>query len=182
VALKDLGYKPRRASVRIVLDDSLRQATERARADYALQKLEEGKPDQGLPSELPELRQRVEETEAAADQAAVEFVFEALPRRRIAELVHECPPTTDQLDRWKISAKATPLLVRPAPEWDYETFAPRLIAASLVSPEAAAGEVVEMWETGDWSDAIWEELWQTAWSVNQEVATRPTFGSGSAKI
>jgi hypothetical protein len=70
-------------------------------------------------------------------------------------------------------------MTRPAPEFDYQAFAPRLIAASLVEPESSVDEVVDMWENDDWSDAIWGALWNKAWSVNQEVSTRPTYGTGT---
>jgi hypothetical protein len=42
--------------------------------------------------------------------------------------------------------------------------------------------VVEMWESGSWSDSIWDELWKTAWDkTNRGVSTLPTSGTGSAK-
>lgn len=179
MTLKDLGYKPRQASVRIVLDDNLRQQVEHAFARITHQKLEESKDGQGLGSKLPALQAELEEAERTADESAVTFVFQALPRRRIADLVTACPPSETQLARWKESVRAAPLVARPVPEFDWDRFAPRLIAACMTSPSTTEGEVLEMWEDGDWSDAVWEQLWKAAWSVNQEVSTRPTFGTDS---
>lgn len=176
MSLKDLDYKPRRTTVRIVLDDTVRQELEDARADLRTAK---ARPDRGLES-APE--QRLEEAEAAAEEAAVSFVFEALPRRKLTELIEACPPTTKQLEKWKEEDRNSPLVVVPAPEFDYEKFPPRLIAASLVEPETTTEEVLDMWENGDWSDAIWDALWQTAWNkTNQGITTLPTSGIGSRK-
>jgi hypothetical protein len=92
LSLKALGYKPRQATVRVILDDSLRRDVEDARAAYEAQRRQEAKPDQGLASDLPELQKRIDAAEAAADEAAATFVFEAIPRHQIAAFVAECPP------------------------------------------------------------------------------------------
>lgn len=173
MSLKDLAYKPRQASVKVVLDDTIREELDQARTALSRGRREDAKPDKGLTSDLARLEKAFEEAETAADKAAVSFTFKALPRHRVAEMVAECPPTSTQLDRWKEAQRATPLVARPAPEWDYEKFAPLLIGASMVDPASSETEVVEMWENGDWSDAIWSELWNVAWKVNQEVSTRP---------
>jgi hypothetical protein len=176
VSLKDLNYKPRRNSKQIVFDDSIRVELEEARAAL---KLEKARKDRGLSSEA---EKRVEQAEAAAREAAVSFVFEALPRPKLESLIAECPPTSAQLESWKEEDRNNPLLVIPPPQFDIDKFPPRLIAASLVSPETTEAEVVEMWETGEWSEAIWDELWKTAWNeTNKGVSTLPTLGIGSAK-
>ena len=176
MSLKDLGYKPRRNSRRIILDDTLRVKLIEARAAL---KRELNRKDRGLTNDA---EQRVEDAEAAAEEAAVSFVCEALPRHKLAELIVDCPPTSAQLNKWKEEDRNNPLLVIPAPEFDYDKFPPRLIAASLVEPETTEAEVLEMWETGEWSDAIWDELWKLAWNeTNKGVTTLPTSGIGSAK-
>lgn len=176
MSLKDLNYKPRRNTVRILFDDSVRQELEEARVNL---KREQARKDRGLDS-APE--QRLEKAEAAAEEAAVSFVFEAIPRAELAALIADCPPTSKQLEQWKEEDRNNPLVVIPAPEFDYEKFPPRLIAASLVEPETSETEVLELWEEGEWSDAIWNELWKTAWDkTNRGVSTLPTSGIGSAK-
>lgn len=176
MSLKDLGYKPRRNTKRIILDDTLRVGLLEARAAL---KRELNRKDRGLTNDA---EMRLEEAEAAAETAAVSFVCEALPRHRLAELVAACPPTSQQLEKWKEEDRNSPLLVIPSPEFDYDKFPPRLIAASLVEPETTEAEVLEMWESGDWSDAIWDELWKLAWNeTNKGVTTLPTSGIGSAK-
>jgi hypothetical protein len=180
VNLTDITYKPRRASVRIVFDDDLAQAVESTRAAYQAQKREEAKPGQGLGSKLPQLQEAIDAAENAADEAAVEFTFQAVGRKILSDLVAACPPTSGQLERWKESVRAAPLVARSAPEFDYEKFAPLLIEAALVDPVPKRGEIGSLWEADDgWSDAIWAALWETAWKVNQEATTRPTLGTGS---
>lgn len=180
--LSDIAYKPRQASVRIVFDDGLAQAVESARAAYQAQKREEAKPGQGLSSKLPKLQDAIDAAEQAADDAAVQFTFQAVGRKVLSDLVAACPPTSGQLERWKESVRAAPLVSRSAPEFDYEKFAPLLIEAALIEPAPKKGEIKALWESEDgWSDAIWAELWATAWKVNQEATTRPTLGTGSAQ-
>jgi hypothetical protein len=176
VSLRDLTYKPRRSTKRIILDDTVRE--ELVDAQAAL-RVELRRNDRGLTSDAEE---RVQLAEAAADSAAVSFVCEALPRHRLADLIAACPPSPAQLEKWKDEDRNSPLIVVPAPEFDYERFPPRLIAASLVEPETTEAEVLQMWESGDWSDAIWDELWKLAWNeTNKGVSTLPTSGIGSVK-
>lgn len=176
MGLRELTYKPRRSEVRVVLDDTLRQELEDARLELRRSK---ARPDRGLESGS---EQRVEAAEAAAEKAAVSFIFEAIPRHRLSELIAECPPTSEQLDKWKEKSRNNPLLVIPPPAFDVDSFPPLLIAASLVEPETTQAEVLEMWENGSWSEAIWDELWETAWDkTNRGVTTLPTSGTGSVK-
>jgi hypothetical protein len=169
MSLKDLAYKPRRTTVRIILDDELRQAVDEARERLNAQRRTEKSGEHGLGSKVPDLEAALVAAEAAADDAAQSFTFEALPRHRLAALVESCPPSAEELNR-----------VRP-PQFNVETFTPRLIAASLTEPETTEAEVVEMWQDGAWSDAIWGQLWSAAWGVNEQVSTRPTYGNASEK-
>jgi hypothetical protein len=167
MGLKDLTYKPRTASDRIILDDDIRAHLEAVQVAYKRGR-DADKNAEELSSKIPELESALADAEAAADEAAVTFTCKALPRRQWDELVAACPPSSEDLARQYLA-------------WDYDKFAPRLIGASLVEPESSVDEVVEMWEQGEWSDAIWTRLWNLAFGVNQEVSTRPTYGIGSAK-
>lgn len=175
MGLKDLKHTPRRSTLRLLLDDNVRAELDAARAAYVAYEKRDDKTLDAKPY------QRYEDAKTAADEAAVTFVFEALSRVKLAELVADCPPTSEQLDQWKEEDRNNPLLVIPVPAFDYENFAPRLIAASLVEPEASEAEVLEMWESGGWSEAIWETLWKVAWDTNQAVKTLPTYGTDSEK-
>lgn len=178
MGLRDLKYAPRRTTLRLILDDNVRVELEAAQASA---KAEAGRIDADLASAGTAAR-RLEKAEAAADKAAVSFVFEAIPRIKLAELIEACPPTTAQLERWKEKDRNNPLVSIPPPEFDYERFAPRLIAASLVEPETTQDEAVELWEEGSWGDSIWIALWVAAWDkTNQAASTFPTFGTGSKK-
>jgi hypothetical protein len=176
VALKDLAYKPRTASVRIILDDGLRLAVEEAGRALTRGRSDEKRDGQGLGSSLPELEQRLADAEAAADEAAVTFVFRAIPRTLMAELVAACPPSEEELARIRNP------LIEGVPQWSLQHFPPLLIGHSLVEPETTPEEVKQLWEDGDWSEAVWDKLWDTAWNkCNKAVTTRPTLGTGSGK-
>src|SRR5690606_12227727 len=127
------------------MDDTLRVAVEDAREAVRRQRAEEAKDGQGLSSKLPELEERLREAEAAADEAVVSFTFRAVGRKQLDDLVRECPPSPEQLERWRETTRTSPLLAGGAPEYDPSTFYPRLIAASLVEPEATSDEVLAEW-------------------------------------
>ena len=178
MGLRDLRYTPRRTTLRLILDDNVRSDLEAAREEA---KAESKRGDADLASAGKAAR-RLEKAEAAADEAAVSFVFEAIPRIKLADLIEACPPTSEQLERWKEKDRNNPLVSIPPPEFDYEKFAPRLIAASLVEPATTEEEAVELWEEGAWTDSIWSALWIAAWDrTNQAVTALPTFGIGSKK-
>ncbi|MFP4074052.1 MAG: hypothetical protein ACLFVZ_08430 [Actinomycetota bacterium] len=173
MSLKDLNYKPARRTVEIIFDDEVRRELLEARA-----LAKQGDPDAGLGTS-PE--KRLEAAEAAAEEAAVSFVFQAIPRHRLAEITNAHPPTSEDIDRWKETVKANPFAAGKAPEFDLMAVTPRVIAASLVEPETTEEEVLEMWDEGEWSEAVWGQLAKAAWSVNDETHTVPTFGNGSKK-
>lgn len=173
MGLKDLDYKPATKTVRIVFDDTLVKNLEDARRRLAAEKRRDD------PALGTEAQDAVDAAEAAADEAAVDFTFQAIPRHEMAELVAQCPPSSDELATWKEQSKGS-LLAGNAPAWSTDTFPPKLIGASLVKPETTIDEVQELWDEGSWSEAIWNKLWEACWSVNQETTTRPTSGIGSA--
>lgn len=182
MSLKDLGYKPRRNSEDFILDDTLRIELEEARAEHIAQRKMEARLDQGLGSKLPELQKRIDEAETAAREAAVSFVCQAIPRYELEDLFNEHPPTSEQLEEWKTQDKNNPLIVIDPPRFNYDTILPYLFAKSVIEPEASVDEWVEMYESGDWSDAIWTRLWILVWDkTNKGVTTLPTLGIGSAK-
>jgi hypothetical protein len=174
MGLSDLKYAPRRTTLRLILDDNVRVELEAAKAASAAVTKDSDLNASG------EAARRLEAAEAAADEAAASFVFEAIPRVKLSALIADCPPTSEQLDSWKERVRANPLIRMDAPQWDIDSFMPKLIAASLVEPASTEEEVVELWENGDWSDAIWAALWVAAWDrTNQQVSTHPTSGIGS---
>jgi hypothetical protein len=176
MALKDLKYAPRRTTLRLILDDNVRAELEAART------ASKTNTDHDDLSSAGESTRRLEEAEAAAEEAAATFVFEAIPRVKLQEMIADCPPTSEQLDRWKEKDRNNPLVSIEPPKFNYDKFAPRLIAKSLVEPETSESEVVEMWEDGEWGDAIWAALWVAAWDkTNLEVSVFPTSGIGSKK-
>ena len=160
------------------MDDDATQEFDEATAAYAYYQRQ---PDGDLATEK-ELTDRLNAADEAADAASVTFKFRAMPRAKVEDLVRSCPPSKEELDRWQQQARAQPLVAKAPPQFDWYEFAPRLIAMSMIEPEASESEVLDMWNDDSanaWSDAIWEVLWQTAWSVNQQISTRPTFGNDS---
>jgi hypothetical protein len=175
VGLKDIKHTPRRSTLRLLLDDTIRIELEEARLELTAY---ERNAEATLDSKP---YQRFEAAKAAADEAAVSFVFEAVSRSRLAELVAAHPPTTEELDHWKDQDRNNPLTVIEPPAFSAD-MAPYLIAASMVEPETTEAEVLEMWNDGGWSDAVWSKLWSTAWDkTNRGVTTLPTYGTDSAK-
>ena len=178
MGLKDLGYKPREASTSIIMDDDAAAELDAATAAYAYYRKQT---DADLKGENA-LVERLNAADEAAQASSVTFRFRAQPRRKVEDLVRACPPSKDELERWKQKAAAQPLVSKAPPQFDWYRFAPRLIAMSMIEPEASESEVLAMWDDDSsdaWSDAVWDELWSTAWAVNQQVATRPTYGNDS---
>ena len=174
MGLKHLEHKPRQKTVRVVLDSNLVEELDQAKRRLANQQAADKAADATLGSPAAELAAAVAAAEAAVDEAAVSFTFQALPRHELATLVTESPPTPEELDMWGLEAEKNIILASDPPKWSLASFPPKVIAASLIHPEAEPGEVQELWETGGWSEAIWNTLWRAAWSVNQEASTRPT--------
>ena len=183
MSLKDLGYKPPQRTRDIIFDDAARVELIEARAAFNQAMTNK---DGGLDSSS---EKRLKKAEAAAAEAAVSFVFEAIPRHKFAEITNAFPPTVEDIARWREDVKVRPYVVNrqgqltqnTPPEFDLMEVTPRLIAASLVEPKTTEEEVLELWEEGEWSDAVWGELSTAAWAVNGETPTLPTSGNGFRK-
>lgn len=167
--------RPAEETVRLLLDGDLRRSVDELRRRVREAKRREILEGAGLGSELPGLERALAEAEAAADSESETFVFRAVGRRRLEELKAECPPSADQLDRWREQAKQNPFL--NPPEFDPERLAPLLIAASAADPAMTVEEARRLWD--ELSDGEAAALFEGAWRVNEEASTRPTFGTGT---
>lgn len=136
---------------------------------------------------------KLEEAKAAADEAAVTFHFQQIPRPEYEELIRELPITDGQREEIEASGYAPPA-------YDTDRFPPALMAACAVDPvRGDDGEPVldEHGQPVGWvrgiltrttAEAMWEEweeptlmvLWSAVSNLQQRMAVRPGKAPGSA--
>lgn len=97
--------------------------------------------------------------EKALEPSVVWFEFRSIGRKAYDDLVKQHPPgeaeNKEHLEQYKV----------PAP-YNAESFAPALIAASLVEPALTVEQVQELFEDEAWNGAEIIQLWQAAQEVN----------------
>lgn len=104
--------------------------------------------------------------EAAVRESAVVLRLRALPRKgdgSFAALKAEHPPTAEDDARVQ-EASGNP---KDRAIWHTDTFAPALVAASLVEPRLTVEQAAELAE--DWNEAEWSALYVAALNVNQQT-------------
>ncbi len=111
-------------------------------------------------------KERFEEANLAFDEvqdrvkeASLKFVFKAVNRRKLEDLLEAHPATNKQ----KKDAKDNNTEIN----FNWETFPPALISAALVSPELTHEEVTEIWTSDEWTSGELGTLFNTAMEVNQ---------------
>ncbi len=121
----------------------------------------------GTETELAVVAARSERDAAqtAADKArkaleteTVEMRFRALGRKRYDELVRAHPPADIKAEDGTVKKSTDP--------YEYETFAPALVAASCVEPGMTEDQVQTLFD--EWNAAEVMELWVAALSVNTQ--------------
>lgn len=170
--------KPRRATVRLLLDGELSQRIERLRSDIVRAKRREVVNPQGLASPAAQLEAELAELMVQADEAATEFVFQAISRAALEELKRAHPPSEEQWARYRESVEDLPVIVAiqaKPPPYDWMGMAPALLAACAVSPKMNVDEAQLLWD--QLSDGEAAQLFDAAWEVNQTAATRPFSGT-----
>ena len=167
--------KPRTRRVRFLFDGDLADEIDRTRSAVR-RAVADGSAIQS--TEVRDLQTKLDELEAAADAATVEFVFHAIPRSKLDELSAAHPPTEDQWSRYRERVKANPLL--SPPEFDPESFAPSLIAVASADPKMSEAEAAELW--AGLSDGEAGRLFDAAWSVQKHGSDRPLSQSGTSGI
>lgn len=167
--LDHLRKKPRAERVVLIcMEPELARAREEAdrklqTADFSLSR--NGKTTHEERERVMEpLRAALKEAEAAAEEASVEVLVRSIGRVAFERLTQEHPPTEeDHAELKKVLGESAQA------GFNFETFAPVLIAASTVVPEITAEEVAEI--TGDWTKAEFDRWWQAALEVNQNAST-----------
>jgi len=172
--------KPRKKSVRLVLDGQSHAELELARNELKNLRLRErvdGK-DETLASQIPGLERKIQELEADLITNAPLFTFQAIGRRKLDEIRSEHPPTEEQWDLYRERSKVNPMV--NAPSFDPQGLAPKLLAASALDPPMSIEEASELWDS--LSDGESAQLYEAAWSVNMEAASVPLSASDIAAI
>lgn len=117
---------------------------------------------------------RLVDAEKARDDATETFRFRALPMAEYRALIEEHPPSDDAL------AEAERTKTAP-PDFDLSTFAPALVAASMIEPDLTGDEITEMWASPEWAYGDLMVLFATANALcgSSNVVA---LGKGSAGI
>ena len=108
----------------------------------------------------PRLRRELEEMQHTADQDAVPFVFEEIPRREFQQMI-DAHPSKKKEERWS-----------------QETFPPALLAAACVDPPLTEADAATIWN--DWGQAVAWELFAAAFAVQEDPSRVPFTVNGSA--
>jgi seryl-tRNA synthetase len=173
--------KPRRTTIRLLLDGELDTRLEQLRTQIRRAKQREAADPQGLASTVPQLEAELARLTVEADEATTEFTFQAIPRTALEDLRRNHPPTEEQWQRYKESVNEMPVLVamqQSPPEFDWLSMAPALLAACAVEPKMTRDEAQMLWD--ELSDAEAAQLFNAAWGVNEQAATRPFSGTDTA--
>ena len=131
---------------------------------------------QGLGSEADKLeREYLELVEKAADSAVV-FTAQAVDSDWIDDLKRKHPPNDEQLERYQREVKNNPLFAR-VPSINPDTAGPELLSKAIVSPGMSVDQAKRLWQTNKGQR---NELWNLAWSVQEEGSELPFSYAGTA--
>lgn len=149
--------KPRTDSVWVPLDADLLARIEQLEREVKIaERLDEREHRR---PEAPGLRAQLDELEAEAEEAAVEFVFQEMPRKAYRTLKASYPDPAGKM------------------QFDPETFPPALLAVCCTKPAMTAEQALAVWD--EWGPSITDLLGGAAILVN-EGPTRVPFGARSS--
>lgn len=138
--------KPITKKVLVPLDSEIAEEYTDAKQEFERQKgLYEYKPADYHDS-YREAELKLQAARELVEKNSVEFVFRSLGRRKFEDLMVEHPPTDKQ-------RRVTKERGWDPPEFNKDTFPPALVFACLQSPEMTYEEVIEIFESDDWSGA-----------------------------
>lgn len=140
----------------IPLDGSASEAFEEAKREYQAAELTDPTNKEGR---LKAARDKYDAAKEALLDNSVEMVFRSIGRPAYDALLKKHPPTEKQVEEHKKEHGF-------APEYNAETFAPELIAASCVQPEMTAAQVLSLIEDYGWNAGEYSHLFQLAVRVN----------------
>lgn len=166
--------KPQMRRVKLPLESSLLIELEEARA--AVKRWERlgaaGLITEEQADEVADDEERLANAEAAMENNSVEFVFQAIGREEFEELVAANPPTAQQKNkiRDEMKRQGMPRSQQIGPQWNIETFPPKLIAATCTSPEMTEAQSLELWASTQFNQAELEMLFSAALGVQTSVS------------
>ena len=167
--------RPLEKRVRLLLDGSLAAQMDETRREIRQAKARESLSGGGLASTLPELERQLAELALAADDSSAAFTFRAIPRARLEDLKRRHPPSAEQWEKFREEQKGN--IFAQAPQFDWVGLAPDLIAASCSEPAMTVEEARRLWD--ELSDGEAAQLFEAAWSVNEQATARPFSGTGT---
>lgn len=173
--------KPRRDSVRLLLDGELEGRIGQQRDKIKRAQIQEKVNGSSLASPTAQLEAELSQLMVEADEASTEFVFQAIPRADYAELERRFPATEEEWEKYRETVKDLPILLAmqvSIPDVDLVGMGPALLAACAVNPKMTADEAQLLWDT--LSDAEAAALFNTAYGVNKKAANRPFSGTDTA--
>lgn len=153
------GWRPPLVRARVCLDGGLALAIERA--EDAHRAAVAGDAASNRDPRAPAAADDLARLRADAQACEVEFVFRALGRQQLSDMVRAHPPTEAQR-----ALASTPL------EWDEETFPPALLAAACVSPP---GTTPQWWRRAydEWADGQVGHLFAAAFTAQRSGTGGP---------
>lgn len=139
----------------IVLDDDAVRAHEQAKQKLSMLEL-----SNATTLQMEQARRELADAETMLREHAVEVVFRSIGRPSFERLRLSCPPSDEDL-------KAAREKGEPAPEYDVETFAPKLIAAACVEPKMTVEQVESLITEHGWNAGEYAHLFQLALLAQQ---------------
>lgn len=121
---------------------------------------------------LQEAKARAEKANKAASERSIKFVFRSIGRKKYEDIIFAHGPTDAQKEQAADRGEDPDNLM-----WDPDEFPPALIAASLVEPDLSAEQVMEIYNSEDWSPAELGVLFNTAQAA-QSHASVVELGKG----
>lgn len=139
----------------IVLDDDAAQTHEQAKQKLATLEL-----GNATGAQLEQARRELADAEQLLREHAVEVVFRSIGRPSFERLRLSCPPSDEDL-------KAAREKGEPAPEYDVEAFAPKLISAACAEPKMTPEQVESLVTEHGWNVGEYAHLFQLALLAQQ---------------
>lgn len=155
--------------VHIQLDGALATEIEDVETELHEARRHDRRLDSGMDSKAPGIQKRLDELRDKAKDSVETFEFKPMQGGSYAfdELVRKHPPTEAEMKD------------QPGINFSPAGIAPELIAASCVSHEMTPEEVVELYESSDWSPAELNRLFNAAFAANNTTPEIPFIGSGT---
>lgn len=163
--------RPNTRSVTLILDPEIpRQIRELERAYDRERRTDER---ENRPAKAPAIRKVIEELKDQAADSEITFTFRDIGRKRFDGMIEEHPPTPAQI-------KAAKERNQSIPEFNPDTFAPALMAATAVSPSMTLQEATNIYN--EWGQGDNQALFLTAVAACTERASIPFTGTGTEEI